>query len=34
MADEEASSSQVSVYIYDLTSGLAQTLSQALLGEY
>ena len=33
MADEETSSSEVKVYIYDLTSGLAQTLSQALLGK-
>ena len=33
MSDDETSSTQVSVYIYDLTAGLAQTLSQALLGE-
>ena len=34
MSDDESGSTSVSVYIYDLTSGLAQMFSQALLGEF
>ncbi|XP_043240827.1 uncharacterized protein LOC122391203 isoform X8 [Amphibalanus amphitrite] len=34
MSDDEAASSSVSVYIYDLTAGLAQMFSQALLGQH
>ncbi|XP_043202729.1 uncharacterized protein LOC122370842 isoform X10 [Amphibalanus amphitrite] len=34
MSDDETASSSVSVYIYDLTAGLAQRFSQALLGQH